>query len=151
VFRELRHRQAQLDRAGRGGFAAVGMAELQRLFPGRPPSMVKLYLLKECGLQAAGRGPKGEELFGMREGARPPSDVELRRKVSPAPPRPAPPRPAPPLPPAQPGSRRAVAARGRAPPPCALQRRGSWPPPTPAAPPSPRYASTSLQTCPNHR
>jgi len=83
VFQTLRTDQSNLDKnPGNQAVAVVSLKEMHRLFPSRPLNMIRLYLKNECGLEYMGkRHGSDDELFGLKPGARLPSEAEIKKKV----------------------------------------------------------------------
>ncbi|KAK2078921.1 hypothetical protein QBZ16_002611 [Prototheca wickerhamii] len=83
VFKRLKRLQAAAERRGSGARASISLRHLAETFPSRPESMIRLYLREACGLVAARGERRDDELYELREGARFPSEPELRRRLSP--------------------------------------------------------------------
>lgn len=83
VFRHLRLEQQKLDKKAPGRKATISLKALVRCFPGRPQAMIYKFLREQCGLVLIAKGQGDDELFGIRDGMRLPSDIELRKRMLP--------------------------------------------------------------------
>ncbi|GAB4814111.1 hypothetical protein N2152v2_001157 [Parachlorella kessleri] len=84
VFKELRRRQVRLDKRGAGEKANITVRELRQLFPNRPVNMIRLFLRDQCDLTQVRGGSEGEDaVFALKEGARVPTEAELKKKLTP--------------------------------------------------------------------
>ncbi|PRW61593.1 Transcription initiation factor TFIID subunit 1 isoform C [Chlorella sorokiniana] len=83
VFKHLRRQQAKLDKdpAKQGTRAEISLKALAEAFPSRPPLMIRGYLKDACDLAIRAVGEV--EYFSLKPGARPPSEAELRKKLTP--------------------------------------------------------------------
>ncbi|KAI3432621.1 hypothetical protein D9Q98_004167 [Chlorella vulgaris] len=83
VFKHLRRQQAKLDKDPftQGQRAIITLKALAEAFPTRPPATIRLFVKDACDLVVR---PFGDtEAFSLKEGARPPSEAELRKKLTP--------------------------------------------------------------------
>ena len=60
---------------------SVSLKELSTLFPSRPQTALRLFIKDVCGLKLMFKDRTGDEYYRVDEGARMPSEPELRRKV----------------------------------------------------------------------
>jgi Protein of unknown function (DUF3591)/Bromodomain len=97
VYRVLRDRKIKEERRLKkqeqnppppGQFLAeqvpvISLKELSTLFPNRPQTALRLFIKDVCGLHLWYKDRTGDEFFRVAEGARMPSEPELRRKCTP--------------------------------------------------------------------
>ncbi len=96
VFRVLKERKLKEDRRlkkqeenpGQAPFQpeqppTVSLKELCTLFPSRPQTALRLCIKDMCGLVLCSKDRNGDEKYRLPEGARMPSEPELRRKFTP--------------------------------------------------------------------
>ena len=82
ILRTLRTEQRKLDRHG-GGRAEVALSHLIGLFPNRPSNMIRLFLKDVPELMVSRKDAAGLEVYALRDGVRPPTEVEIKKKLLP--------------------------------------------------------------------
>lgn len=84
IFRHLRNEQLNFERRGIAKVPSVSLKTLFELFPNRPQTMIRSFL-REINLVKVGevRGVPPDELYGLRDGARMPTDVEVKKMMTP--------------------------------------------------------------------